>query len=149
MGEARAILRQAGVFREQPDNVPLNGTTNDITLVARQTGVTLALIATDTAVDGSQYLWESILLPVGRQVYFEANASGVNLGAAIQVMVSLYTSAGVLVPNSTLTIASTVSKRQRTSVALALADQTEYIVRYRTPGLLGTAYLYNARFIIR
>lgn len=126
----------------------LDGSTNDIVLVARQAGVTLSLISTDAVVDGSNYLWEKILLPFGRSVYFEAVAAGVNLGAAVGVTVSLYTTAGVLLAGSALTITSLTPLRAR-SAALALADNTEYVVRYKTSGLLGSAFLYSARLLIR
>lgn len=126
----------------------LDGSTNDIVLVARQAGVALSLISTDAVVDGSNYLWEKLLVPFGRSVYFEAVASGVNLGAAVGVTVSLYTTAGVLLPSSVLTITSLTPQRARTA-ALVLADNTEYVVRYKTSGLLGSAFLYSARLLIR
>lgn len=138
----------ANDIAELPAGYALDGTTNDVVLVARQAGVALSLISTDAVVDGSNYLWEKIQLPAGRLVYFEAVASGINLGAAVGVTVSLYTTAGVLLPASALTITSLTPQRVRTA-AITLTDNAEYVVRYKTSGLLGSAFLYSARLLIR
>jgi len=126
----------------------LDGSTTDIVLVARQAGAGLSLITTDAVIDGSNYLWEKILVPFGRQPFFEIVASGVNLGAAVGVTVSLYTTTNTLVAGSALTATSVAPVRVR-SAALTLTDNTEYLVKFKTSGLLGSAFVYSARILLR
>lgn len=149
MAGARPLIRQNGITQEVPLNVALDGTCNDILLLSRQAGGSLLTVSSDTLIDGSVYLWEKDILPSGRKVYFEVVASGFNLGAAVGFTIGLYTAAGVLVAGSQVTVTSLTAKRVRSAAALTLADNTEYVIKYQTGGLVGSFYVHSARLIIR